>query len=254
MRTGLISIAVILSVGMAGTPSAGTKKKLAIAVKKEDVDLENRVLHFKINRPADSAELKVFSPEGTLLAERTEVYNGARAGTRLSIGWPELLGKNKDNFRLELRVTDVDDYWIGWQVVRFYLEIPHEDVVFETAKWDIRPREAGKLDAALKLMVDTINKYGKWVECELYIAGHTDTVGSIAANRELSRQRAQAIARYFAQNGLKKIPMYIRGFGEEMLRVQTGDNVDEERNRRAQYIISTFPPEISGPGSWQRMQ
>lgn len=254
MRIGLMLTAVILSMGMAGNASAGSQKKLAITIKKEDVDLDNRVLHFRINRPADSAELKVYSPEGKLLAERTEVYKGARAGQRLSITWPELLGKNKDNFRLELRVTDVDEYWIGWQVVRFYLEIPHEDVVFETAKWDIRPSEAHKLDAALKLMVDTINKYGKWVECELYIAGHTDTVGSIASNRELSRQRAHAIARYFSQNGLKKIPLYVRGFGEEMLRVKTDDNVDEERNRRAQYIISTFPPEIPGPGSWQRVQ
>ena len=147
-----------------------------------------------------------------------------------------------------------NEFWIGWEVVRFYIEIPHEDVVFETAKWEIRPSEAPKLDAALKIMIDTIKKYGKLVECELYIAGHTDTVGSIASNRELSRQRARSIAKYFSTHGLKKIPMYVRGFGEEMLRIQTGDNVDEERNRRAQYIISTFPPEMAGPGSWQRIQ
>ena len=180
MRVWFIVTAILVSVGLASSASAGRRKKLTITVKKADVDLENRILYFRINRPADSAELKVYSPEGELLAERTELYNGAAARTRLKIGWPQLLGKNTDNFRLELRVTDVDEYWIGWQVVRFYLEIPHEDVVFETAKWDIRPSEAHKLDAALKLMIDTIKKYGKLVECELYIAGHTDTVGSIS--------------------------------------------------------------------------
>ena len=253
MRAWVILTVFLVSFGFASKEAEG-RKKLQIQVTKKDVDLKNRTLYFKINRPADSAEIKVFTPDGRLLAERTKLYNGARAGTRLSITWPELLGNNTENFKLELKVTDVDEFWIGWEVVRFYIEIPHEDVVFETAKWEIRPSEAPKLDAALKIMIDTIRKYGKLVECELYIAGHTDTVGSIASNRELSRQRARSIAKYFATHGLKKIPMYVRGFGEETLRIQTGDNVDEERNRRAQYIISTFPPEMAGPGSWQRIK
>ncbi|MCP4603081.1 MAG: OmpA family protein [Proteobacteria bacterium] len=252
MRAILFILAGFVILGFA-LPTQAKKKQLQIQISKKDVDLANRTIYFKINRPADSAEIKVFTPEGTLIAEKVALYNGAAAGTRLSIIWPELLG-NAENFRLELKVTDVDNYWVGWQVIRFYLEIPHEDVVFETARWDIRPTEAPKLDAALILLVDALKKYGKLMECQLFVAGHTDTVGKISDNRELSQKRARSIANYFIGHGVKGIPIFIRGFGEELLAIETGDKVAEERNRRAQYILSTFMPEMAGPGSWQRIQ
>jgi outer membrane protein OmpA-like peptidoglycan-associated protein len=252
MRASSIVFIAFAAVGLA-LPYEALAKQLEIHVTKNDVDLANRTLYFKINRPADSAEIQIFTPEGELIAEKVEMYNGAPAGTRLSISWPDLL-KNSDNFRLELKVTDVDEFWIGWQIIRFYLEIPHEEVVFETAKWDIRPSEAHKLDAALVLLVDAIKKYGKLMDCKLYVAGHTDTVDTVAYNRDLSLKRARSIAKYFFDNGVKGIPVFVRGFGEELLAVETGDSVAEGKNRRAQYILSTFPPEMSGPGSWQQIK
>ncbi len=252
MRAVTIIVLGFVVLGFALPAEAG-RRQLQIKIKKDDVDLVKRTLNFSINRPADSAEIKVYTPEGKLITEKVELYDGAAAGTRLSISWPDLL-ENADNFRLELKVTDVDNFWVGWQVIRFYLEIPHEEVVFETAKWDVRPTEAPKLDAALVLLVDAIKKYGKLMQCQLYVAGHTDTVGKHADNRELSRKRARSIAKYFIDNGIKGVPIHVRGFGEESLAVDTGDSVAEARNRRAQYILSTFPPEITGPGSWQRIQ
>ncbi len=227
-------------------------KSLAISINRDDVDLENRTLYFRINRPADSAELKVYSIDGKLLAERAEVYSNAKANQRLSISWPQLLGDDAENFRLDLRVVDVNEFWIGWEVIKFYLEIPHEDVEFETAKWDIRSSEEHKLQEPLKILLDAIKKHGKTLECRLYVGGHTDTVGSLADNRELSQKRAQSIAQYFKSNGIS-IPIYVRGFGEELLAVKTEDNVAEQKNRRAVYILSTFPPQMPGPGSWTQI-
>ena len=247
--TGSISLFITLLLLPAAALAKGNP--LRISVNKSDVDLANRTLYFKINRPADSAELKVYSIEGKLLAERTEVYKGTKAGQRLSISWPVLLGDDAENFRLELKVTDVNEFWIGWEVVKFYMEIPHEEVEFETAKWDIRPSEEYKLQEPLKILLDSIKKHGKSLDCRLYIGGYTDTVGSLADNRELSLKRARAIADYFSSHGVS-IPLYVRGFGEEMLTVKTEDNVAEQKNRRAMYILSTFPPQMSGPGSWTK--
>jgi outer membrane protein OmpA-like peptidoglycan-associated protein len=162
--------------------------------------------------------------------------------------------KDDENFRIELKVTDVNDFWITWEILRFYLEIPHEEVVFESGKWDIEDSQKSKLDSALSLLIDSVKKYGKNVECQVYIAGHTDTVGSFSDNRLLSQKRARSIGMYFIKNGLKKVPIFIRGFGEESLAVKTDDNVPEEKNRRALYIVSTLPPNLSGPGNWQRIQ
>lgn len=252
MRAGAIVLVMFVAVGFA-LPKDAFGKQLQIQITKDDVDLANRTLYFKINRPADSAEIKIYTPEGDLIAEKVEIYDGAAAGTRLSITWPDLL-KNSDNFRLELKVTDVDEYWIGWQIIRFYLDIPHEEVVFETAKWDVRPSEEHKLVEPTKRLLEAIQKYGKFLECKLYVAGHTDTVDTVAYNRDLSLKRARAIAKYFIDHGIKGIPVFIRGFGEELLAVKTGDSVAEEKNRRVQYILSTFPPEMSGPGSWQQIK
>jgi hypothetical protein len=46
----------------------------------------------------------------------------------------------------------------------------------------------------------------------------------------------------------------VRGFGEGALAVKTPDNTPEQRNRRAQYIVSSFAPPLAGPGSWRRIQ
>jgi outer membrane protein OmpA-like peptidoglycan-associated protein len=245
ITTVLLLLATLPALSYAG------RKQLSLSMAKDDVDLKNRTVYFKINRPADSAELKVYSIEGKLLAERTQIYNGAKAGDRLSVSWPALLGDDAENFRLELKVTDVDEFWVGTEIVKFYMEIPHEEVVFESAGRDIPPSEEPKLHEPLKILLDSIKKHGKNLDCKLYIGGHTDTVGGLAENRALSLKRARAIANYFKRGGVS-IPLFVRGFGEELLAVPTEDNTPERKNRRAVYILSTFPPQMPGPGSWVR--
>jgi outer membrane protein OmpA-like peptidoglycan-associated protein len=233
------------------------KKALKVVINKSDVDLENRTIYFKLSRPCDSVDLQVYNEDGELIAEKTEVYEDTKAGQRLSVVWPSLL-PGMENFRIDLKFTDTNEYWVGTSICRFEGYVEHEEVVFETAKWEIRQKERPKLDNVLPEMLAMIERAMNCDELNmaLYVAGYTDTVGSIADNRELSRQRARSIAQYLIKNGLKKkkIAVYVRGFGEEVLAVETGDSVDEERNRRADYIISNSPPEIPGPGAWVRIQ
>ena len=82
----------------------------------------------------------------------------------------------------------------------------------------------------------------------LYIAGHTDTVGNPTHNFKLSQDRARSIAAWFRKRGVK-IPISYEGFGETSLAVKTADNIDEVKNRRADYILSDGPPTLSPPSS-----
>ena len=77
----------------------------------------------------------------------------------------------------------------------------------------------------------------------LFIAGHTDTVGSASANLKLSQERARSIAGWFRKRGVR-LPISYEGFGETSLAVKTADNVDEARNRRADYVLSDGPPTL----------
>ncbi|MBN2340868.1 MAG: OmpA family protein [Deltaproteobacteria bacterium] len=253
---GIISLVMCL-MAVSYSAHAG-KNQLRIIINKDDVDLENRTLNFRLNKDAAFAEIKVYDLDNNVLSEKMVSYDGARAGTQLSIQWPQIPG-DQDNFRIELKATDINDFWVGFEIIHFYGEIPHEEVIFESGKWDILPSEAPKLDAVIPKIIEMVQKFQRFssqMTYGLYVAGHTDTVGSTADNRLLSQRRAQAIAKYLMDNGLKqlKISISIRGFGEELLAVKTGDSVSEARNRRADYIISNFPPSMPGPGSWRKIK
>ncbi|MBN2803070.1 MAG: OmpA family protein [Deltaproteobacteria bacterium] len=251
--TTLLALLVSLSV-----TAQAKNGPLSITITQKDIDLDNRTIHFKINRAISVAEIKVTDLDGETLSEQLTTFSGQQAGTPLEISWPEIIG-DEQNFKIELKVTDVDDFWVGFQIVHFYGDIPHEEVIFESGKWDIRPTEAPKLDEVIPKIIAMLQKFQKsssQMTYNLYIAGHTDTVGNTADNRTLSMKRAQEIANYLMQKGLKKqkISIFVRGFGEELPAVNTADNTPEEKNRRADYIISNFPPSMPGPGSWKPVQ
>ena len=134
-------------------------------------------------------------------------------------------------------------------MIRFYIEVPHEEVEFESGKWTIPKEQEAKLEKPLSLLKEAQAKYAELMNVSLYVAGHTDTVGKAKDNQRLSERRAQAIADYFIAHGLTKMPIFVRGFGA--LAVKTADNVAEPRNRRALYIVSSFVPALEGPGQFK---
>jgi len=254
MKTLLTIGAVVILAGFfARDVSAGKQKPLEMFITKEMINLETRTITFKLNKAADKAETMFFDPGGNLIRSIETSFNNASPGSILTITWEPIeatLG------RIEIKAYDVETYWVGYEITPFSVEIPHEDVVFETAKWDIRPSEVPKLEEAYKLLNEAIGKYGKDLQAQVYIGGFTDTVGSDADNQLLSERRALSIASFFRKKGMH-LAMYYRGFGEKVPAVQTGDGVPEERNRRAVYILAAMIPAIGGagaPGQWRLLQ
>jgi outer membrane protein OmpA-like peptidoglycan-associated protein len=69
------------------------------------------------------------------------------------------------------------------------------------------------------------------------IEGHTDTVGSDESNMLLSQRRAAAAAAYLEQQfHIGGTRLEAVGRGESQPLVNTGDNVDEPRNRRVHVV------------------
>lgn len=67
---------------------------------------------------------------------------------------------------------------------------------------------------------------------EVQVTGHTDTVGKGPDNDALSIRRAEEVAAMLVRAGLAKALIITAGRGEREPVVDTGDNVDEPRNRR----------------------
>jgi OmpA-OmpF porin, OOP family len=67
---------------------------------------------------------------------------------------------------------------------------------------------------------------------EVQITGYTDTVGSLEDNDELSQRRAEEVLKALVEQGIEMGVMSAVGRGERELRVDTGDNVRNQANRR----------------------
>jgi len=64
------------------------------------------------------------------------------------------------------------------------------------------------------------------------IEGHTDSLGGLSANMDLSRRRAQAVADFLSQQGVERSRIEVRGFGPSM--PLSGRSASDTRNRRVE--------------------
>ncbi len=210
------------------------------------LDLAHCVLQFKISRRAATAKLVAIGEDGSTLGTGTTDLTDKRPRTWIPIKWTQPKGKRV--LKLQLRIEADDGVATNVQLIPWSVEVAHEDVNFATDSAEIEPGERAKLDASYAAISRVVARSKQFVSMQLFIAGHTDTVGPAAKNRTLSLARARAIAKYFRGKGLS-IPIAFAGFGESVLEVKTGDNVDERRNRRADYVIAPAggAPPFKGP-------
>ncbi len=211
-------------------------------------------LEFGVDRLPVKATVKVSGLGGETLTEHTQSYTADEDAAALKIVWtvPE---KAKEVVKIALRVEDESGWHDGiayfpWQVV-----IPHEEVNFASGKSQLVKAEAPKLEAVLDQIQAMARRYGSTGDATLWIAGHTDTVAAPDLNLALSEARARAIGLFFRRRGVK-LPMRYRGFGETALAVETPDETDEARNRRAEYVIAAEDPYAGRAvgGSWKHLK
>ncbi len=212
---------------------------LKMSIKPADVDLDERRVACRATNPIKEIELVILGKGGEVLEEVTRTFDPpSDSGEELGINWPEL---KEDIVQLRVKVTDVAGYYTGMRITPFSIEIPHEEVEFESGKSAVRDSESPKLEETMGHIKKALAEHGTLLTLKLFVGGYTDTVGSKSSNRELSKDRARAIARWFRKRGLK-MPIYYQGFGEDVLAVPTPDDTAEVKNRRAIYVLSSHVP------------
>jgi MYXO-CTERM domain-containing protein len=222
--------------------------------------LYNRTASYRTKFAISEQHLIVHNTDGDEIAN--ERFQGVyEPGDSFDLKWRS----DDEVFTVKVRATDdggrfAEDLRVPWSV-----GIPHTDVIFDSGKWDINDSEKPKLDDAFAIIVHelaNLEKANKAVPdahlaAQIYIVGHTDTVGKPGKNKILSENRAKAISQYFISKGLW-CEVYYAGMGERGLAVQTDDSVDEARNRRAQYVLGVQKPapggSLPGTGQWKKLQ
>ncbi|MBI5548502.1 MAG: OmpA family protein [Deltaproteobacteria bacterium] len=223
-----------------------------ISVDKDKVDLAAHKLVLTSSRRTSKVEVEVKGDQGEDLGQSSVAFDAAAPGTPLTVQWKQGEG---NVMRISLRVWDTDNFYEGIELFPWHIYIPHEEVNFATGSFSIEKGEESKLDSSLGEVQEAVEKYGKFAEIKLFIAGHTDTVGPTDSNRSLSLNRARSISEWFRRHGLR-VPILYEGFGEDALKVATADETEEVRNRRAEYIVAIEPPVVSQvrAASWKQLR
>jgi len=212
---------------------------MEVVVPRDELDLEGRSLVLKADRAVEQVEVEVYGETGAMLGHGTAPVGGAAPGSPVTADWSAEPG---EVLRIHVKVLDSDGFWAGVDLFPWSYNIPHEDVVFETAKWDILPAEEPKLEDALRQAREVLERFSATqIEMNLYVGGYTDTVGDGGSNQVLSQHRAQSIAAWFRAAGWDR-PIYYQGFGESALAVSTPDETAEQANRRSNYVIAAESP------------
>ncbi|SFL09653.1 OmpA family protein [Loktanella salsilacus] len=116
--------------------------------------------------------------------------------------------------------------------------VADQDAFFDTASDKIRP-EADKM---LNIIAASLNLEPP--DVTLFVAGHTDSRGTVEDNAELGLRRAQSVATSLIQRGIKQASIYRISFGEAVPLASNDTTAGQAANRRVEFLFSARPAAI----------
>jgi outer membrane protein OmpA-like peptidoglycan-associated protein len=111
------------------------------------------------------------------------------------------------------------------------LVVNMSDVLFDTAKYSLRPAAREKL---AKVAGVVSGHPGLTLEVE----GHTDSVGGDDYNQQLSEQRGEAVRGYLTEQGVPQNSVTSQGFGETQPVASNENAPGRQQNRRVELVVS----------------
>jgi outer membrane protein OmpA-like peptidoglycan-associated protein len=110
------------------------------------------------------------------------------------------------------------------------MTLDSSQIEFDFDEAQLRPRNREVLSQIAGVLL-TFEDYG------LQIFGHTDDVGSVEYNEELSERRARAVRDYMVEAGIAPDVVTIMGMGKSSPLVEGTDPESRQRNRRVELAI-----------------
>ncbi|EDM74694.1 OmpA family protein [Plesiocystis pacifica SIR-1] len=238
--------------------TGGDRKPFTLLSDRVDI-VDRQKIRYETPFTITNRELQVYNTDGDLVTEELVADEVVEAGGEFEMSW------NTSDEVFMVKVTGGDDSGYSYTDTRvpWAVDIPHTEVNFDSGKSEIKKDEEWKVAEAFAVLVHELAKLDKANEAvngnlsaQLYIVGYTDTVGKASDNKKLSEARAKSIAKYFYDRGAW-CEIHYAGMGEKGLAVETGDSVDEVRNRRALYILGVQKPagggQVPSQGSWKKL-
>jgi outer membrane protein OmpA-like peptidoglycan-associated protein len=105
------------------------------------------------------------------------------------------------------------------------------DVLFDTAKFSLRPEAREKLAKVAGIISGHPG-------LRLDVEGHTDNVGGDSYNQDLSEHRGSAVRDYLTQQGMQQGSVTTKGFGKTQPIATNDTAAGRQQNRRVELVIS----------------
>ena len=158
---------------------------------------------------------------------------GAGIGTAVGAGTGAIIGHQMDKKAAELAaledaqvetVTDVN----GLKAIKVTFD---SGILFDFNKSSLKAEAKASLDKFAAEMADLS-------ETNINVYGHTDNVGSAAANKKVSQQRADAVAKYLHKKGIANDRMLAEGLSYDFPVADNDTEAGRAQNRRVEIYIS----------------
>lgn len=105
------------------------------------------------------------------------------------------------------------------------------DVLFDTAKSDLRPTARERLAKVAGILLS-------YPDIHVEIDGFTDSTGTLEFNERLSQQRAESVRSYLASQGVNLSSMTTQGFGPSQPIASNDSASGRQQNRRVELVVS----------------
>ena len=159
---------------------------------------------------------------------------GAAIGTAVGAGSGALIGHHMDKKAAELAaelenaqvetVTDVN----GLEAIKVTFD---SGILFDFNKSTLKPAAKTQLDKFAAEMADM-------PQTNINVYGHTDNVGSASANKKVSDQRANTVAKYLNTKGIANDRIVAEGLSYDFPVAENDTEAGRAQNRRVEIYIS----------------
>ena len=154
---------------------------------------------------------------------RQRAMVGAGLGGLAGAGIGAYQNRQEAALRRETAGTGVDVERDG-DVIK--LNLP-DGVTFDFNKTNIKPQ----FYPALNSIATTLKQYDQTI---VEINGHTDNIGSLAANQKISDERAQSVGAYLAGQGVQPVRLEMRGYNYQYPIASNDTEQGRALNRRVE--------------------
>ena len=117
---------------------------IKIKLDAQAVDALNGRIPFESNRPLDRVEVELVSPQGQSVMTHTQPFDGAYGKQELRWSYEGDVGG------IKIAAYDVDGFWTSLLLEPWWIEIEHQDIIFDFGKATWQPEEEPKLLKSLE--------------------------------------------------------------------------------------------------------